>query len=185
VRIISGKFKGRQLVSFDQDHIRPTTDRVKESLFNILAPHIDGARVLDLYSGTGNLSLESLSWGAKEVTSVEVNVKSIKIIRQNMELLKVTEGMQVIKEDAISFLNEYYGEGFDLVLIDPPFPSQICLKTLQALSVSPALLDHTTVAIEHSKKEPLPEEVGVLRAIDTRHYGDKLLTFYKKSVRTD
>ena len=80
MRIIGGRFSGRRLVSFTAEHIRPTTDRVKESLFNKLAAYWDGARVLDLFSGTGNLTIEAISWGADSVESVELNPKSISIM---------------------------------------------------------------------------------------------------------
>src|SRR5437870_2154456 len=118
MRIIAGKFKGRKLVSFDEEHIRPTTDRVKESIFNILAPYLDGAKVLDLYSGTGNLSFESLSRGAFSVTAVEVSKRSIQIIYRNQELLKVGDELTVVKGDAVDYLKKYQGEAFDIILID-------------------------------------------------------------------
>ncbi|MDZ4678104.1 MAG: 16S rRNA (guanine(966)-N(2))-methyltransferase RsmD [Oligoflexia bacterium] len=180
MRIISGKFKGHRLVTFDKDHIRPTTDRVKESLFNIIAVDVEGARVLDLYAGTGNLSWEALSRGAHEVVMVESSIKSIQIIRQNQTLLKIDEGVEIVKDEAIHFLDHYVGNEFDLVFIDPPFPSKICIKTLEALSKSTAATTKTRVMIEHSKHEPLPDEVGGLRRVDSRNYGDKLLAFYQK-----
>ncbi len=180
MRVISGKFKGRKLVSFDQDHIRPTTDRVKESLFNILAPFIENSLVLDLYSGTGNLGIESLSRGAAHVTFVESNIKSIKIIDKNIELLKIADGIDVVKNDVLNFLREFEGDPFDIILIDPPFPSLICLKTLELVAKSKVAGSDTRIAIEHSKREILPEKIGRLTCIDTRNYGDKLLAFFSK-----
>jgi 16S rRNA (guanine966-N2)-methyltransferase len=180
MRIIAGLYKGHKLVSFDEDHIRPTTDRVKESVFNILAPIIEGARVLDLFSGTGNLGLEALSRGASTVDMVEKSPKSIAIIRKNIERLKVTNGIQIHREDAVGFVKEYHGEPFELVLIDPPFPLKVCQTILEAVSQSKVADSHTRIVIEYSRKEPLPEQISTLSAIDTRGYGDKLVKFYKK-----
>ena len=98
MRVISGKYKGRELVSFKADHIRPTTDRVKESIFNKLQSHIAGARVLDLFSGTGSLAIEAISREAESVTAVEMNKKSIEIIKKNLQLLKITE-IEVLGQD--------------------------------------------------------------------------------------
>jgi 16S rRNA (guanine966-N2)-methyltransferase len=183
MRIISGKFKGRRLANFDEEHIRPTTDRVKESLFNIISANIQGARVLDLFSGTGNLGFESLSRGASEVQMVELSQRSIKLIQQNIKLLGVTENLILHKSDAVKFLNSYEDTAFDVVLVDPPFPALICLKTLEALNVSPAVNNETLIAIEHATQEPLPQVVGNLTRFDRRDYGDKLLDFYQKEKR--
>jgi 16S rRNA (guanine966-N2)-methyltransferase len=124
LRIISGKYKG-QLVPFQADHIRPTTDRVKESLFNILGDFCDNARVLDLFAGTGSLGFEALSRGAREVVFVEQNRKSIDIIRRNHEKLRVSESLQIVNKDVLSFLRSYSGEPFDLIFIDPPFTEEM------------------------------------------------------------
>jgi len=180
VRIISGKFKGHKLVSFDEDHIRPTTDRVKESVFNIISGYIESARVLDLFSGTGSLGLEAYSRGASSVEMVEINPKSIKIIQKNLERLKITDGIKILKRDAVEFVKKYEGEPYDIILIDPPFPLKICLSILEEIDRSRVANNHTRIVIEHSKQEPLPSEIGTLRCIDTRSYGDKLAAFYEK-----
>jgi 16S rRNA (guanine966-N2)-methyltransferase len=180
MRIIAGRFKGHKLVSFDEDHIRPTTDRVKESVFNILAPVMEGARVLDLFSGTGNLGLEALSRGASRVDMVEQSPRSIAIIRKNLGHLKVEEGVQIHRADAVAFVRDYLGDPYDVVLVDPPFPLRICETILQELAKSKAADSHTRIVIEHSRKEPLPEQILTLTAIDTRSYGDKLVAFYDK-----
>jgi 16S rRNA (guanine966-N2)-methyltransferase len=180
MRIIAGLFKGHKLVSFDEDHIRPTTDRVKESVFNILTPMIEGARVLDLFSGTGNLGFEALSRGAVKVDMIEKSPRSIAIIKKNMNHLKVTSGVEIHREDAVSFVKDYIGKAFDLILIDPPFPLKICETILREVSESQVADSHTRIVIEHSRKEPLPSQILKLTAIDTRSYGDKLVAFYEK-----
>jgi 16S rRNA (guanine966-N2)-methyltransferase len=180
VRIISGKFKGHKLVSFDEDHIRPTTDRVKESVFNIISAYIDGARVLDLFSGTGSLGLEAFSRGATSIDMVEQSPRSIKIIRKNLELLKIEAGVKIFKDDAVSFVKEYQGAPYDIILIDPPFPLKICETILKEVGHSAVASSQTQIFIEHSRQEPLPVEIGNLRCIDTRTYGDKLAAFFEK-----
>ena len=154
------------------------TDRVKESLFNIIMGYVENARVLDLYSGTGGVGLEALSRGAASVDFVEDHARSIQLIKRNIELLKVSELVDIHKQDALRFLKSYNGEGFDLIFIDPPFPAKICLQTLEAVAVSPVLKADTKVIIEHSRHEPLPKTVSRLSMIDTRPYGDKILSFY-------
>lgn len=178
MRIISGKFKGRRLVGFDNDNVRPMTDRVKESLFNILSVQVYEANVLDLYCGTGNLGLEALSREAKAVTFVDKSQRSLNVLKRNLEELDIKEGFKIIKKDAIEFLNKNQ-EGFDLLLIDPPFPLKIGLATLEAVSQNTLCLNPgARLAIETSSRELLPERIGRLRNIDTRHYGDKILHFY-------
>ena len=180
MRIIAGLYKGHKLVSFDEDHIRPTTDRVKESVFNILTPILEGARVLDLFSGTGNLSLEALSRGAASVDMIELSPKSIAIMRKNIEHLKVASGAKIHRSDAVVYVREYVGPAYDLILIDPPFPLKICETILQAVSESPVADAHTRIMIEHSRKESLPKQILRLSTIDTRSYGDKLVAFFEK-----
>ena len=180
MRIISGKFKGRRLVSFNEDHIRPTTDRVKESLFNILGEKTDGARVLDLFAGTGNLGIEAISRGAASVDMVEVSLKSIQIIRKNLQALQITEGIQIHKSDVIKFIQNYEEASFDIILIDPPFPLKICLQTLTDIGICEIAHENTSIVVEHAKQELLPDQISTLRRVDSRDYGDKLLSFFIK-----
>jgi hypothetical protein len=112
MRIISGKWRGRRLVSFKADHIRPTTDRVKESLFNKLQAEWEDARVLDLYAGTGNIGFEALSRGAREVVAVEMSGKSIDIIRRNIvRACRLAREYRVMKDDVVRFFTEVQGGG--------------------------------------------------------------------------
>src|ERR1700753_2948061 len=106
MRIIGGKYKGHHLTSFQASHIRPTNDRGKESLFNIWQADVEDARVLDLFSGTGNLGIEALSRGAREVTFVDKNRKSIEILKKNLEKLRVDEPHKIVMKDALSFLKQ-------------------------------------------------------------------------------
>ena len=182
MRIVSGKWKGRQLVSFKADHIRPTTDRVKESVFNTLQGELEGARVLDLFSGTGNLSFESISRGARQVVAVEISKKSIAIIHKNVEALAVGDELVVHNEDVLKFLRQYQGEPFDLIFADPPFTEALSHSVLQALASSRVVAAHSTVVIESAKREQVDEEYeGSERTLvrsAKRDFGDKFVSYF-------
>ena len=122
MRIIGGKFRSRVLASFDGEDVRPTADRVKESLFNILSLRFYGARVLDLFCGTGALGLESLSRGAREVVFNDQSKQSVTLLKKNLKTLKLQEGneVKVCNLDASVFLDGAR-EPFDLIFIDPPY----------------------------------------------------------------
>ena len=179
MRIIAGKYKGHNLVSFQASHIRPTTDRVKESLFNILMAEIPGARVLDLFSGTGNLGLEALSRGADSVVFVEKNPGSIGILKQNIQKLKLTESHKIINKDVLQFLRQYEGEPFDVIFADPPFTEEMAHDVLLAANNSKVFAAHTVMAIESARKERLDEEYPKLLRFDRREFGDKILSFFQ------
>lgn len=181
MRIIAGRFKGRILKSFEAPHIRPTTDRVKESLFNILMGHIEGARVLDMFAGTGNLSIEALSRGAAVVESVEKHPASIKIIFENLKMIKIEHEIKVHKEDAFQFMKKYKGEAFDVIFIDPPFTEALADSIMTEIEKTGLFHPETVIAIESAKKEKLLGEYGKLAVIDTRLFGDKVLTLFRQS----
>jgi 16S rRNA (guanine966-N2)-methyltransferase len=181
MRIISGRFKGRRLVSFTADHIRPTTDRIKESIFNKLQGELEGAKILDLYSGTGNLSCEAVSRGAVSVDAVEISRKSIQIIKDNLDLLKIEDQVCVINEDVLKYLLKYEGEPYDLIFTDPPFTEKLADATLIALGKSRAVGEQTTVVIESSSHEIVKETYEGLERIDERDYGDKRVSYWRKA----
>jgi len=184
MRIISGKYRGQQLISFNADHIRPTTDRVKESLFNIIQSKIPESRVLDLFSGTGNLGIEALSRGAAEVTFVENHPKSLELIRKNLEKLKVTESYHILNKEVIQFIqkappSQSQPLPFDIIFIDPPFTKQMADEVMKTLSVSQLFMPTTLIAIESAKKEKLELNYSPLICSDQRHFGDKVLSFFQ------
>lgn len=191
MRIIAGRFRGRKLASFDADHIRPTTDRVKESIFNKLQGHFDGARVLDLFSGTGNLALECLSRGASYVEAVEMSRKSIAIIQKNIELLQIEKNeIRVVCDDVLKYLRANKGPtdftAFDIVLADPPFTKTMADEVLKALAESSVVGQETVVMIEASSHELVEERYpcnGPLKPLvrfDQRDYGDKKISYFQR-----
>lgn len=179
MRIISGKYRGHQLVAFKADHIRPTTDRVKETLFNKIQFQIEDANVADLFCGTGNLGIEALSRDAKFCTFVEKNPKSLTITRQNLEKLKVSANQyKIVNMDVIGFLKSYSGDPFDIILADPPFTEKMAHAVMEAASQSAGFAHHTVLAIESEKKERMEERYGDLVRYDQKDYGDKYLNMF-------
>ena len=183
MRIIAGKYKGHHLVSFKADHIRPTTDRVKESLFNKLMFDIEGTRVLDLFCGTGNLGLEALSRGAEFVTFVDDNRKSLEITRRNIEKLKVPkESYKIVQTDVLKFLKSYSESPVQIIFADPPFTEMMAHEVMLAADASRAWGDQTLLAIESAGKERIDTDYPTLERFDAREYGDKVLSFFRKKV---
>lgn len=179
MRIIAGKYKGHQLVAFQADHIRPTTDRVKETLFNKIQFEIEDANVLDLFCGTGNLGIEALSRGAKFCTFVEKNPKSLEITRKNFDKLKVPKtDYKVVNHDVVAFLRTYVGEPFGVILVDPPFTEKMAHDVMLAMAKSKVVSESSIIAIESQAKERMESEYGELVRYSKKDYGDKILSLF-------
>jgi 16S rRNA (guanine966-N2)-methyltransferase len=179
MRIIAGKYRGHQLVAFKADHIRPTTDRVKETLFNKFQFQISDSKVADLFCGTGNLGIESISRGAEFCTFVEKNPKSLAITRQNLEKLKVPDSTyKIITMDVIAYLKSFKGEPFDIIFADPPFTEKMAHDVMLAASESAAFGLQTCLAIESQAKERMEERYGALVCYCKKDYGDKFLSLF-------
>jgi 16S rRNA (guanine966-N2)-methyltransferase len=189
VRIIAGQFKSRRLLSTRSGGVRPTSDRVKESLFQILAPAIGGANVLDLYAGTGNLGIEALSRGAERCCFVERAPALCALIRKNLTCLGLMRRARVVCGGSIGVLKRLcvQGERFTLVLADPPYEKTgekegECRKLLHALECYDIFAPEVIVVVEHFKRELLPQDLTRLRLSSQRHYGDTVLSFYIKAA---
>ena len=181
MRVIGGVYGGRKLSSFQASHIRPTTDQVKESLFNKIQFSIEGAFVLDLFSGTGNLAIEALSRGACQVIAVESHPHSIRIINQNREKLAIGEELKVLKSDVFKFLKKTQ-TCFRIILIDPPFTEKIADRVLEALSESRCVNTHTEIFIESSTREVIKQNYSCFHEKFKKSYGDKFLSHYTGGV---
>lgn len=179
MRIIGGKYKGQHLVSFQADHIRPTTDRVKETLFNMIQSEIEGSRAVDLFSGTGSLGLEALSRGVESVLFVEKNKKSIAILQKNILKLKIDEPLQIINKDVFQFLKSYEGPSFQLIFVDPPFTEQLADEVLEAICQSQIFAADSLVMIESARKEKLVDEYSRAVRVKKKEFGDKVLSFFR------
>lgn len=176
MKIITGKFKGRSIEM--PKGIRPTSDKVREALFEILKDKIGGSSFLDLYCGSGAIGIEALSRGAKSVTFIDNDFKCIKSLKKNLTALNISL-VNIYSKDAIQSLKSI-ARDFDIIFLDPPYYKDIAKKTLIALSDCDILARNALVIIEAHKKDILPEEAGTLKKIRTCKYGDTKLEFYKK-----
>jgi 16S rRNA (guanine966-N2)-methyltransferase len=152
MRIISGKFKGRMIGVPDSKFIRPMTDRVRETLFNLLNNKIDfdGIKALDIYSGSGALGLECLSRGAKEVHFVERNFYIYKNLKKNIDLLNASESCLVYKMDALKFSGTFFDLNYDLILADPPFFKEDIYEVIDKILTNKYLSEAGLIIIERS-----------------------------------
>ncbi len=156
LRIIGGQWRGRKLKFPDGEGLRPTMDRVRETLFNWLQADIADARCLDLFSGSGALGFEALSRSAAQVIMVDKNLQAIKMIRSNMALLKV-DNAQAVHMDAAAYLQQKNIGPFDIVFLDPPFNKHLVEKFCQLLHQSNCLSEQAVIYIEMEKNTPLPQ----------------------------
>lgn len=185
MRIIAGFARGRPLKSFRGPGVRPTTDRVRESWFSIIGERIAGARFLDLYAGTGAVGIEALSRGASRSVLVEKSRQGVAVIRENLQVLgEVPDEAAVVRQgDAVATvaLLDREGEVFDLVFADPPYEdAEAPVKVLAALAATGRLLaPGALVTVQHSRRVPVPDQVGRLRRSDERTYGDTVLSIYE------
>jgi 16S rRNA (guanine966-N2)-methyltransferase len=184
MRIIAGKYRGRRLKSPPSLETRPTSDRLRETLFNILAPRIKGARFLDLCAGSGAVGIEALSRGAMHATFVDQSRKMCALIEANLDEIGIdNEEHDVVCTEATAFLqrlNKKEPPRFDLVFFDPPYESdyEFVLERL-AHQTDMSLATDAIVVVEHYKKTELPEESGTLHCYRTVKQGDSVLNFYQ------
>ncbi len=184
MRIISGTSKGRKLVTPKRYSLRPTSDRVKESLFNILGGEVEGKVVLDLFAGTGNLGIEALSRGAKTVIFVEKGRQALQIIQTNLNQFGLTDRSEILPKDvnrAIGILKQR-GECFDLILMDPPYEKGLIQRTLMKLNTHRIYHKDSILVIEHNRREPLPHILDEWNLVRQQKIGDTLLSFLTLQV---
>jgi len=181
MRIVAGEFKGRTLKSPKWDGLRPTSDRLRETLFNILGASVDGARVLDGYAGTGAIGIEALSRGAAHVTFVEEDARAVKLIEQNLAMIdpKGARGRAIIRACFADAAARLTGASFDLIIADPPYAHDAAET---ALAAAAALAGPSTrVVVEHATRHPAPAGAGPLQLRRTVTAGDSALSFYEHS----
>lgn len=188
MRIIAGTYRSRILKSLKGQSLRPTSDRLRETLFNILSPAIAGSRFLDLYAGTGAVGIEALSRGASEVVFVENHAAAIKLIRENLALLKITSGAQVISGNAVESLAKLVSRNsspFDFIFLDPPYAAEGEYgSVLRGLAYSPLIFVNSIVIAEHRKSLQLEENYGALLPYRVLKQGDAALSFYRAAEKS-
>jgi 16S rRNA (guanine966-N2)-methyltransferase len=189
MRIIAGKYRSRILKSLKGLALRPTSDRLRETLFNILGPGVVGSRFLDVFAGTGAVGIEALSRSAAHVTFIENHAPAAKLIRQNLDSLEITTGYTILAADALTALQKLASRhmpstpGFDFVFVDPPYANHIdYARTLEFLATANFLAPDALVIFEHHHKFQLPEQFDRLRRTRILKQGDATLSFFLNGV---
>ena len=176
MRVITGTARGRRLKTPENYDIRPTTDNVKESVFNIIQFDIEGRRVLDLFAGTGQLGIECLSRGAAEAVFIDENTAAVKIVKENLKTCGFTAA--VLQQDAMSYLR-HCGR-FDLVFVDPPYDSGLYESVLETINSVDILSDGGIILCESRREKILPDMRAPYRKKKEYNYGRVKLTVYIK-----
>jgi len=183
LRVIAGSARGRRLKTPRGRLIRPTLERVKESLFNILNPGVTGCVFLDLFAGSGNVGIEALSRGCARAFFVDNDRRAILCIKENLETLGLAERAEIYKMDVLKSLDLFKKREiiFDIIFIDPPYFKQYEAKTLSKINENGLLGKGGTIVVESSKKIFLPLRIGDLFNTRRAEYGDTALSFYRRT----
>ncbi len=181
MRIIGGKYRSRILSDFAGEEVRPTSDRAREALFNILSIRLQGARALDLFAGSGALGLESLSRGAREVLFNDAAKDSLAIVKKNLASLKIPVGGEVklSGSDYLVCLSQASGQ-FDLIFLDPPYRLEYGKPALEKIVERGLLAEGGVIVYERDR--PFEGNVAGLEAYDERRYGKTYFTFFRKEA---
>jgi 16S rRNA (guanine966-N2)-methyltransferase len=182
LRVIAGKLKGRKLTAVKGQRARPTADRVREALFNILSRKPVDAMILDLFAGTGALGIEALSRGGRQTVFVDNAPQALTILRKNLEHCGMQQAAQVIKWDIAKNLNclKGYPHTFNLVFMDPPYRKAMIRPTLLHLTQSGCLAADAIIIVEHDPCESVDTTATAMRLADQRRYGRTLLSFLEQ-----
>ncbi len=182
MRVISGSARGRRLKELPGMDTRPTTDKVKESVFNIIQFDIEGRRVLDLFGGTGQMSIEALSRGALHATIVDNAPAAVKIIRQNLETTEFTDVAKVVQSDWNAFLTTCR-EKFHLVFLDPPYHGPTLENALQTIAAIDILSEHGIIICESPLDKELPDLAAPYEKGREYRYGKIKVTLYHRAEK--
>jgi 16S rRNA (guanine(966)-N(2))-methyltransferase RsmD len=179
LRIIAGTLKGRRLLAPDFEGLRPTSDKLRETLFNVIAPRLPDATVLDGFAGTGAIGLEALSRGAAHVTFVEASPRAITLIRENLQRCGVADRSLVMKARFIDASRQFGRASFDLILLDPPYNEPDFPGVIQAAASIVKM--NGLVVLEHARRSTVPVASSQLISVRTLVSGDSALTFYERN----
>ena len=170
MRIVAGRWRGRTIKAPPDDRVRPTADRVREAWMSIVHPELPGARVLDLFAGSGALGLEALSRGAEQCDFVEIAARSLAALRANIEKLGALDAAHVIRGDAVKFVDRLEPSSYGVAFADPPYGMNLAQRVAERWLEVPFA---SVLGVEHAAKEAMPE------GGETRRYGDTGITFYR------
>lgn len=180
MRVITGSARGKKLGELEGMETRPTTDRVKEGLFNMIQFEIEGARVLDLFAGTGQLGIECLSRGAKHCLFVDQRRDAAALVRKNLRDTNLESRAAVIQGDSLNVLKRQR-EPFDLIFLDPPYDTDLLEKTLKTITEIDILSENGIIICESRAERELPELSVPYQKTKTCRYGKIKLTLYRKA----
>lgn len=180
MRVISGSKKGYKLKAPKGKDTRPTEDRIKESLFNILREIDEESVVLDLYAGSGSIGIEFLSRGAKKAYFVDKSYLSVKAIGENLSHTGLEEKAEIIKKDVLRAIKQLGNQNiqFDYIFMDPPYGRNLIINAIEDIRKEDILRERGLIIVEHEKKLVLKEQLYGFTKLDCRNYGSKFLTFY-------
>ena len=177
MRVVSGKYGGRPLKTLDGKTTRPTTDKVKGAIFNMIGPYFDGGRVLDLYAGSGSLGIEAVSRGMNSAVLVEKDRRAQAIVAENIAMTKEVARFELLKMESSRALEQLTGQ-FDLVLLDPPYAKEQIIADIEKMVERKLLSEDIMVVCETDKSVDLPEEIADLGIWKQKIYGISKVTVY-------
>lgn len=183
MRIISGTCRGRKLISLEGREIRPTADRIKETVFNILGTRVKHARVLDLFAGTGALGLEALSRGAVHAVFVDTSAAACRIILQNIDHCRFSRQAHLIQQDLFSALHDpaITSRCFDLIFMDPPYDRGYVEKIFERREIADLLSKDGILVVEHAPREILPPSLNRLDILRQKKYSRTTISFLTRT----
>ncbi|PGE19304.1 16S rRNA (guanine(966)-N(2))-methyltransferase RsmD [Bacillus toyonensis] len=181
MRVVSGKCKGHPLKAVPGNTTRPTTDKIKESIFNMIGPYFDGGTALDLFGGSGGLGIEAISRGIEKTIFVDRDSKAIKVIHQNLESCRIHEQAEVYRNDAERAVKALIKRemSFDLILIDPPYKDQKIVSLISVMDQHGLLHRDGLIMSEHGNDVVLPDSIGNLVKVRAENYGITAISIYK------
>ena len=182
MRIVAGTFRSRKIEAVSGDTTRPTTDKIKEAIFSRIGPYFEGGDMLDLFAGSGNMSLEAISRGMRSSVLCDKNRKAIETIKRNCKLLDVMQQCTIWQMDYQKALQKLVEEqkSFDFVYLDPPYKYQQIVRILQFLHTHQLVKVHGDIVCESLKEDMFPEQVGSFVKVKEVIYGITRITYYKR-----
>jgi len=182
MRVIAGDLRGRQINAVKGDNTRPTTDKIKENIFNIMGQFFDGGKVLDLFAGSGNLGIEAISRGAEHAIFVDMNFNAIKTIKENISNLKLQEKTDVYRNDAFKALNVLAKKGsrFDIIFLDPPYGKILISDLLKFITENAMLNENGLIMCEYDAGQHVGLDETYISILKKEIYGTVEITIFEK-----
>ena len=182
MRIISGKWKGRRLYSVKGSNTRPTSDRVKEAVFNIIREKIEDSNILDIFAGTGSMGFEALSRGSNKTVFIERDIRAAQIIVKNAKMLECHHMIQIIKKDVFRALDDLAKSEyiFDIIFIDPPYSTNIEKDVILSILEAGIMDAKGIIILEHDYRDKMLDKIGEIVKFDLRKYGNTGISLYTK-----